>query len=142
MMMVMPMATGRGMGLYPGDPCYDKARDDPNSPWPIRWLPYWADRQSEADCQQRLLAGPTPQAPATERQMSGQDPWTPDMSSPNYEQWALSAAAGMSEDPWGAAYSATSAAAKEAAKVAVPMTGLILLGAGIVAYLYFFGRRR
>ncbi len=34
--------TGRGLGLYPGDPCYDPDRPS--------WLPYWIDDFTESDC--------------------------------------------------------------------------------------------
>jgi hypothetical protein len=31
-----------GLGVYPGDPCYDPDRPD--------WLPYWLDDFTESDC--------------------------------------------------------------------------------------------
>lgn len=36
------MSYHHGMGVYPGDPCYDSSRPS--------WLPYWLDDFTESDC--------------------------------------------------------------------------------------------
>lgn len=58
------MIGGRGLGVYPGQPCYD-----PNHPW---WLPYWMNDTTEMACfnanPQVQAAVPQPAAPSTPQQ--------------------------------------------------------------------------
>ena len=81
----MMLTAQTGMGLYPGDPCYQANRD--------RWVPYWMDTNGEYRC---LISGktfplappPPPAAPQTEEAMSR---WTPDdvytAQQAQWEEW-------------------------------------------------------
>jgi hypothetical protein len=40
--MRVPRLALSGLGVYPGDPCFDADRPD--------WLPYWVDDFTESDC--------------------------------------------------------------------------------------------
>lgn len=74
-----------GLGVYPGDPCYDPTRPS--------WLPYWWDTNSENLCRFGAYPGVTtlapvpappggqaPGAPQTLEQMTVPGAYTPDMS--------------------------------------------------------------
>jgi hypothetical protein len=75
----------RGVGVYPGDACYDPSRPS--------WLPYWLDTNSENLCRFQVYPtvttlAPTPAppmptgpgAPQTPAQMTTPGAWTPAQS--------------------------------------------------------------
>jgi hypothetical protein len=109
MMMIMPMATGRGMGVYPtlddgsANPCFD-----PNRP---SWQPYWLDTTDEERCKHDRGYGPLGiSVPITLPSFPGDTHIDPD--------------GGVATTGGSDSYS-----------------GLIILGVGIVALLYFMRRR-
>jgi hypothetical protein len=100
MMMIMPMATGRGMGQYPGDSCYNPDRPS--------WLPYWIDTFSEEACRYSETVhgafvsvpsnppgGPAPVGPSNAGQMTNPGEFTGIDSTPDYQAWAAEVAKGL-----------------------------------------------
>lgn len=91
--------VARGVGEYPGQPCYD-----PNRP---AWFPYWASSPEELMCvlgegaaaiYQRVQYGaiptvaelgtpPAPNAPQTQAEMETPGAFTPDQAYMTPEQW-------------------------------------------------------